>query len=174
MRGHEKGHGRWGSRSERKGGTTEIRGKARVAADRIKGIALPGSRTLSEGCRWNGQARAGRHVGVCYRVSARTSPWRLEASWGWVWEIVRKGRVSWNHRGRLIRRSWLAGWQFFRGEESWDTAQKQVKSDGDGEGSPSVRVRGGMGWETEVSVRDWSCRGRFRQGDPGCVDIETW
>lgn len=83
-------------------------GKARVAADHIKGIALPGSRTLSEGCRWNGQARAGRLVGVCYRVPARSSPWRLEASWGWVWEIVRKGRVSWNHRGKLIRRSWLA------------------------------------------------------------------
>lgn len=51
MRGHEKGHGRRGSRSEKKDGTTEIRGKAMVATDHIKGMALPGSRTLSEGCR---------------------------------------------------------------------------------------------------------------------------
>lgn len=55
IKGMEKGNERtWGRTWQ----AAEIRGKAMVTTGHIKGVALPGSRILSDGCRWNGQTRA--------------------------------------------------------------------------------------------------------------------
>lgn len=44
MRGYEEGHSRQGKRSDRKDGITEVKGKAILAADHSKRMALSGNR----------------------------------------------------------------------------------------------------------------------------------
>lgn len=65
MKGYEEERGREGKRSERKDGITEVRGTATLAADHVKRMAFPGSKTLSERCRGNEWAKARRHTGDC-------------------------------------------------------------------------------------------------------------
>lgn len=78
MRGYEEGHGRQGKRSERKSGITEIRGKAILAADYVKRMALSGSTTLSERCRGYGPRQRDIHVFAteCHR-GQQGEAWKL-------------------------------------------------------------------------------------------------
>lgn len=112
----------------------------------------------TERCRGNEWAKVRRHTGDCYRVPPRISAWTLEASWGWVWEIGKKGRKSveviegWS--GELA--DWLAALQ--RGKKL-RYCSKADKMWCGWWGWLHCESKGWNEMETmEVSVRDWICR----------------